>query len=248
MTKVVVLPHPSGRSTMPICCGCGGRVRHDEHFHWPPPSGFPRSLPARDWCISSHVRDLVLKERRSLLIRDALSEEALAGWHSIVEQRIRSMLAVPLQTEDRVIGLIYLDSPHHIHEFTREDLNLLTVMSNIGMPLLDTLTRFGVVSNRRERQLAQRYVKDLAIRTPNVDQKVMYLSGGNQQRVVISKWLATQPKILIVDEPTRGVDIGAKSELHALLRERVPFLHEDRLMAPDIAAATALVEQGIPKP
>jgi ABC-type sugar transport system ATPase subunit len=95
----------------------------------------------------------------------------------------------------------------------------LTVMSNIGMPLLDTLTRFGVVSNRRERQLAQRYVKDLAIRTPSVDQKVMYLSGGNQQRVVISKWLATQPKILIVDEPTRGVDIGAKSELHALLRE-----------------------------
>jgi sigma-B regulation protein RsbU (phosphoserine phosphatase) len=82
--------------------------------------------------ISSHVRDLVLKERRSLLIRDALSEEALAGWHSIVEQRIRSMLAVPLQTEDRVIGLIYLDSPHHIHEFTREDLNLLTVMSNIA--------------------------------------------------------------------------------------------------------------------
>jgi ribose transport system ATP-binding protein len=95
----------------------------------------------------------------------------------------------------------------------------LTVMSNIGMPLLDTLTRFGVVSNRRERQLAQRYVKDLAIRTPSVDQKVMYLSGGNQQRVVISKWLATKPKILIVDEPTRGVDIGAKSELHTLLRE-----------------------------
>jgi len=84
------------------------------------------------------VRDLVLRERRSLLIRDALSEEALAGWHSIVEQRIRSMLAVPLQTEDRVIGLIYLDSPHHIHEFTREDLNLLTVMSNIAAVRIET--------------------------------------------------------------------------------------------------------------
>jgi ABC-type sugar transport system ATPase subunit len=95
----------------------------------------------------------------------------------------------------------------------------LPVMSNIGMSLLDNLTRFGIVSGQRERQLASRYVKDLGIRTPSIEQKVMYLSGGNQQRVVIAKWLATKPKILIVDEPTRGVDIGAKSELHALLRD-----------------------------
>ena len=95
----------------------------------------------------------------------------------------------------------------------------LPVMANICMSLLGSLTRFGVISGRRERQLASRYVKDLGIRTPSVDQKAMYLSGGNQQRVVIAKWLATEPKILIVDEPTRGVDVGAKSELHALLRD-----------------------------
>lgn len=94
-----------------------------------------------------------------------------------------------------------------------------SVMANIGMPQLGFLSRFGVISARRERQLAQRYVQDLTIRTPGVDQNVMYLSGGNQQRVVIAKWLATKPKILIVDEPTRGVDIGAKAELHALLRD-----------------------------
>jgi ABC-type sugar transport system ATPase subunit len=76
-----------------------------------------------------------------------------------------------------------------------------------------------VISARRERNLAELYVQDLAIRTPSVDQNAMYLSGGNQQRVVIAKWLATKPKILIVDEPTRGVDIGAKAELHALLRD-----------------------------
>jgi ribose transport system ATP-binding protein len=94
-----------------------------------------------------------------------------------------------------------------------------SVMANIGMPQLGSLSRFGVIRTCRERQLAERYVRDLAIRTPGIDQKVMYLSGGNQQRVVIAKWLSTKPKILIVDEPTRGVDVGAKAELHALLRD-----------------------------
>jgi sigma-B regulation protein RsbU (phosphoserine phosphatase) len=82
--------------------------------------------------ISSMVRDLVIREQRSLLVRDALADEALAGRMSIVREHIRSILAAPLQTEDRVIGLIYLDSPDLIHEFTEEDLNLLTVMANIA--------------------------------------------------------------------------------------------------------------------
>jgi len=94
----------------------------------------------------------------------------------------------------------------------------LSVMANVGMPSFGVLGRFGVLSRRRERRLAEDYVKRLAIRTPTVGQKAMFLSGGNQQRVVIAKWLATRPKVLIVDEPTRGVDVGAKSEIHALLR------------------------------
>jgi sigma-B regulation protein RsbU (phosphoserine phosphatase) len=82
--------------------------------------------------ISSHVRDQVIRERRSVLVRDALMDQALAARASILDQQIRSMLAVPLQTEDRVIGLIYLDSPFSVHEFTRDDLNMLTVMANIA--------------------------------------------------------------------------------------------------------------------
>jgi phosphoserine phosphatase RsbU/P len=82
--------------------------------------------------ISSRVRDLVLNERRSLLVRDALRHEALAASESIVAQQIRSVLAVPLQAENRVSGLIYLDSPGFIQEFTTEDLNLLTVMGNMA--------------------------------------------------------------------------------------------------------------------
>jgi serine phosphatase RsbU (regulator of sigma subunit)/pSer/pThr/pTyr-binding forkhead associated (FHA) protein len=82
--------------------------------------------------ISNAVRDRVINEKTSLLVRDARLDEAFADRMSIVQQQIRSMLAVPLQTDDRVIGLIYLDSPHFIKEFTKDDLSLLTVMANVA--------------------------------------------------------------------------------------------------------------------
>ncbi len=82
--------------------------------------------------ISTTVRDRVIKEKSSLLVRDAQLDQALREHMSIVEQKVRSMIAVPLQTNDRVIGLIYVDSPHLIREFSREDLNLLTVMANVA--------------------------------------------------------------------------------------------------------------------
>ena len=71
----------------------------------------------------------------------------------------------------------------------------------------------------RETDLADRLVRQLQIKTPSVEQKVMNLSGGNQQKALLGKWLAAQPKILLVAEPTRGVDVGAKAEIHMLLRE-----------------------------
>jgi ribose transport system ATP-binding protein len=95
----------------------------------------------------------------------------------------------------------------------------LSVQRNIGMPMMRTLSRFGILNVGAEKRLAQRFVQQLAIRTPSVEQKVMFLSGGNQQRVVIAKWISTQPKILIVDEPTRGIDVGAKAEIHSLLAD-----------------------------
>jgi len=82
--------------------------------------------------ISATIRDRVLQKKESVLVRDAQLDKALKDQMSIVEQKVRSMIAVPLQTNDRVIGLIYVDSPHHIREFTRDDLNLLTVMANVA--------------------------------------------------------------------------------------------------------------------
>jgi phosphoserine phosphatase RsbU/P len=91
-----------------------------------------RATKGSGFKISSHVRDQVIQQKRSMLVRDALMDQALAARASIVQQQIRSMLAVPLQTENKVIGLIYLDSPYLIHEFTVDDLNTITVMANIA--------------------------------------------------------------------------------------------------------------------
>lgn len=91
-----------------------------------------RAARGEGFKISSTVRDRVIKEKASLLVRDAQLDQALMGQMSIVGQKVHSMMAVPLQTNERVIGLIYLDSPHLASEFTREDLNLLTVMANVA--------------------------------------------------------------------------------------------------------------------
>lgn len=112
-----------------------------------------RAARGEGFRISSTVRDRVLNEKTSLLVRDARLDEAFAGQVSIVQQQIRSMVAVPLQTEDRVIGLIYLDSPHFVHEFTKDDLNLLTVMANVAAIRIEH-TRLAEVE-QAERLLAK---------------------------------------------------------------------------------------------
>ncbi len=92
-----------------------------------------------------------------------------------------------------------------------------SVMKNISVTVLKKFLKFGFVDEKKERKFASEYIRQLAIKTPSPDQEAQFLSGGNQQRIVIAKWLATNPKVLIIDEPTRGIDVGAKSEIHELL-------------------------------
>ena len=92
-----------------------------------------------------------------------------------------------------------------------------TVASNVSLPQLSRLGRGGIVSRARERRLALKWTQDLRIKTPSIDTRVLTLSGGNQQKVVLGKWLAAGADVLIVDEPTRGIDVGAKMEIYVLL-------------------------------
>ena len=94
----------------------------------------------------------------------------------------------------------------------------MNVYQNITLPSLNEYTRFGLIQNSRERKTAQVQVDSLKIKTPNTDVLAMNLSGGNQQKIVLGKWLAMQPKVMILDEPTRGIDVGAKAEIYRLMR------------------------------
>jgi rhamnose transport system ATP-binding protein len=95
----------------------------------------------------------------------------------------------------------------------------LSIERNATLPRLGAVSRWGLVSRARERSLAARWADRLGVKRRRMADPVATLSGGNQQKVVLGKWLATEPDVLIVDEPTRGIDIGAKVEVHALLAE-----------------------------
>jgi ABC-type sugar transport system ATPase subunit len=92
-----------------------------------------------------------------------------------------------------------------------------SVRDNTTLVMLDRLRRFRFVRRAEERRLTREYVDRLNVRTPSIEHEVRKLSGGNQQKVVLARWLARKPKVLILDEPTRGIDVGAKAEIYHLI-------------------------------
>ncbi|MNT13697.1 Ribose import ATP-binding protein RbsA [compost metagenome] len=95
----------------------------------------------------------------------------------------------------------------------------LSVKENIIMNQMHTYRKAGVLQYERMNPEIDKYIKDLGVRTASPEQNVMGLSGGNQQKVVIARWLSIGPKVLLLDEPTRGVDVGAKTEIHKIICE-----------------------------
>ena len=94
-----------------------------------------------------------------------------------------------------------------------------SVSRNVTLAIRDTIATAGLITNRAENAAAEVWASRLEVKTAALDAETGTLSGGNQQKVVLGKWLATEPKVLIVDEPTRGIDVGTKSEVHRLLSE-----------------------------
>jgi rhamnose transport system ATP-binding protein len=112
-------------------------------------------------------------------------------------------------------GIAYLPEDRH-----QEGLVLdFSIAQNVTLPILRRLFRRFLINAAAERRVADEYTKQFNVRMTGVDQLVGSLSGGNQQKVVLAKWLASKPRVLILDEPTRGIDIGAKVEVHRIISE-----------------------------
>ncbi len=94
----------------------------------------------------------------------------------------------------------------------------MCVRENVTLPSLKRFARFNLIRRDRERKVADEQIASLKIKTPGAETLVLNLSGGNQQKVVLGKWLAMNPKVMILDEPTRGIDVGAKAEIYRLMR------------------------------
>jgi ribose transport system ATP-binding protein len=127
----------------------------------------------------------------------------------------KTTIASPRKAIDKGIGLLTED---------RKNQGLvmqLSVKDNICMAHTAALSRWGFVRTKEEIKEARSFIRELRIKTTGVDQKTLYLSGGNQQKIVMSKWLCTKAEILIFDEPTRGIDIGSKVEIYNLMNRLV---------------------------
>jgi rhamnose transport system ATP-binding protein len=141
-------------------------------------------------------------------LRRADEGEVLVGG---VSARIRS----PMDAMRH--GLAYVPEDRRHHGIVAE----MSVTSNTTLGVLPLVARAGLIRHERELAIAEQYAASLRVKTASVEAPVATLSGGNQQKVLLARWLATNPAVLILDEPTQGVDVAAKSELHDLIREQV---------------------------
>jgi rhamnose transport system ATP-binding protein len=114
-------------------------------------------------------------------------------------------------------GLAYVPEDRRRHGVVLE----MSIAANTSLASLGSVSSRGLIDRRRERAAAETYVEKLRIKTPSALAEVATLSGGNQQKVALARWLSTNPSVIILDEPTQGVDIGAKAEIHGLMQTLV---------------------------
>ncbi len=219
VTRDEVVRHMAGRTTVEERASTSMEVRTFRSA--------PVALDVRGLSSSAvGVHDVSLSVRRGEILgvaglvgsgRTELAE-TLFGLHPIdrgetLVDGVRATIANPADAIRH--GLAYVPEDRRRHGVVLE----MSVAANASLASLRAVSRRGLVQVDAERARAGRFVADLQIKAPSVDAAVTTLSGGNQQKVALARWLATNPSVLLLDEPTQGVDVGAKAEIHALMRE-----------------------------
>ncbi len=172
------------------------------------------------------LQDVSLKLRRGEIL--GVAGLVGAGRTALAETLfgIRPATAGEIQLEDRPVKLNSSGDAIRLGMgFVPEDRKLqglflnMAVRKNIVISAMNLVTNWSFVNTSKVDRLATEFVEKLGIRTPGLRQRVRNLSGGNQQKVIIARWLTLKPKVLILDEPTRGIDVGAKAEIHTLMSQ-----------------------------
>jgi len=177
-------------------------------------------------CRAAGVQDVSLSVRRGEIVglaglvgsgRTQLAETLFGLTPADSGEMLLDGQHVRVQSPARAIdmGIGYLPEDRRQHGVVPE----MAVTDNISLASLGAVSRAGLIEGARERRQAEQYVGQLRIKTSSVDAAVESLSGGNQQKVALARWLAIGPKVLILDEPTQGVDIGSKAEIHSLIQD-----------------------------
>ena len=156
----------------------------------------------------------LLGSGRTEVARALFGVDALTGG----EIRIGKHLSAPSDPADAISrGMGFLTEDRKAEGIIPD----MSVRENLTLALLPRLTRAGSVDRARESGVVEKYIKALGIKTSGMEQPIKELSGGNQQKVLLARWLADEPELLILDEPTRGVDVGAKHEIQTIIRDYV---------------------------
>lgn len=165
----------------------------------------------------------------------SLHKGEVLGFSGLVGAGRTELMRAIIGADKKLTGKIYLEGkeisnkdPHEAMRngivYVPEDrktqgiLANLDVGNNITISMLDQNSdKFGVMDKKKEAVIVERSIKEFAIKTPNKEKKIVELSGGNQQKCIVARWMATKPKVLILDEPTKGIDVGAKSEFYHMI-------------------------------
>jgi rhamnose transport system ATP-binding protein len=177
-------------------------------------------------CLESGIRDVSLMVRRGEILgiaglagsgRTQLAETIFGLTRADSGEILLSGNSARIGSPADAIahGIGYVPEDRRQHGVVLE----MPISANTSLSSLERVSRNGLIDGNAEHALAERYVGQLRVKTPSVDAPAGTLSGGNQQKVALARWLATNPKVLILDEPTQGVDVGSKSEIHGIMMD-----------------------------